>query len=153
MNLTRLGLRAALLVVVFIGFFGLGVGVFAYFKQQAERRPAERHYRKRLTAQTELERAQVNVRSADAQLTSALAQVNLHGAVIASLLNGTVVPRHVDVSQTVAASMQTPMLHVLAADPTRRQVNENLDEADIGRVRQEQIVSLHDRSRRMEIPT
>jgi multidrug resistance efflux pump len=152
MNLARRGFRAPILLV-FIGFFGLGLGVFAYLKQQAERRPAERHYRKRPAAQTELERAQVNVRSDDAQLTSAWAQVNLHGAVIASLLNGTVVPRHVNVSQAVAASMQTPMFHVLAADPTRRRVNEKLDEADIGRVRQEQIVSLDDRSRRREIPT
>ena len=108
---------------------------------------------KRLIAQTELEMADVNVRSAVAQLASARAQVtqaeaslnqaqvNLDHTVISSPINGIVIARSVDVGQTVAASMQAPTLYVLAADLTRMRVNAALDESDIGRVQQGQMVS------------
>jgi HlyD family secretion protein len=45
----------------------------------------------------------------------------------------------VDVGQTVAASMQAPTLFVIAADLTKMRVNTNVDEADVGRIRPDQL--------------
>jgi HlyD family secretion protein len=47
----------------------------------------------------------------------------------------------VDVGQTVAASMSAPTLFVIAADLTEMQVNANIDEADVGRIRPGQQVT------------
>ena len=106
-----------------------------------------------LIAATELEAAQVNVRSAEAQLKSAEAQVvqaeaslnqnqvNLDHTVIRSPIDGIVVSRLVDVGQTVAASLQAPELFVIAADLTKMRVIANVDESDVGRIRPQQYVS------------
>ncbi len=100
-----------------------------------------------LTPQSELETAQVNLRSVEAQLRSSQAavsqsraslnqtQVNLDHTVIASPIDGIVISRNVDVGQTVAASLNAPVLFLLAADLTKMQVRANIDEADVGRIR------------------
>lgn len=102
---------------------------------------------------SELETADVNVRSAQAQLRSAQAQVtqaranlnqtrvNLRHTVIRAPIDGIIISRDVDVGQTVAASMQAPTLFVIAADLTKMKVNANIDEADVGRIRPGQRVS------------
>ena len=102
---------------------------------------------------TELETAQVNVRSAEAQIKSAEAsvvqsqaslkqnEVNLEHTVITAPIDGLVISRNVDRGQTVAASMQAPTLFVLAADLTKMQVVANLDESDVGRIRPRQHVT------------
>jgi HlyD family secretion protein len=107
---------------------------------------------KKLIARTELEAADVAVRSAEAQLRSQQAavtqsqaslkqnQVNLQHTVITSPIDGLVISRNVDVGQTVAASMSAPTLFVLAADLTKMQVIASLDESDVGRIRPGQIV-------------
>ena len=46
-----------------------------------------------------------------------------------------VVSRNVDVGQTVAASFTTPTLYTIAQDLTKMQIDTNVDEADIGRVK------------------
>jgi HlyD family secretion protein len=51
-----------------------------------------------------------------------------------------VVSRQVDVGQTVAASFQTPTLFQIAQDLTRMQIDSNVAEADIGKVRVGQMV-------------
>ena len=56
-------------------------------------------------------------------------------------IDGIVIQRSVDVGQTVAASMQAPTLFVIAADLTKMQVNANIDEADVGRIRPGQHVT------------
>ncbi len=110
---------------------------------------------KRLISESDLEAAQVEVRanqaelkSSDAQVTQARAsleqnQVNLQHTIILSPIDGIVISRNVDVGQTVAASFQSPTLFVLAADLTKMQVNANIDEADIGRIRPGQRVRFH----------
>jgi hypothetical protein len=45
-----------------------------------------------------------------------------------------VVARNVDIGQTVAASLQAPVLFVIAQDLSKMQVDTNVDEADVGRV-------------------
>jgi HlyD family secretion protein len=109
-------------------------------------------WQRQLIPQSELEAADVTVRSAEAQLRSAQAQVtqaeaslhqaevNLAHTIIRSPIDGLVVSRNVDVGQTVAASMQAPTLFVLAADLSAMQVVANLDESDVGRIRPGQAV-------------
>jgi HlyD family secretion protein len=70
-------------------------------------------------------------------------QVNLDHTVIVAPIDGIVTQRSVDVGQTVAASMQAPTLFVIAADLTKMQVNANIDEADVGRIRPGQHVTFH----------
>jgi HlyD family secretion protein len=68
-------------------------------------------------------------------------QVNRDHTIIAAPIDGIVTQRNVDVGQTVAASMQAPTLFVIAADLTEMQVNANIDEADVGRIRPGQHVT------------
>lgn len=84
------------------------------------------------------EAAQAQVRVAQGQLARDSANVNY--SVIRSPVSGVVVSRQVDIGQTVAASFQTPTLFQIAQDLTRMQINTNVAEADIGKVRVDQEV-------------
>ncbi len=108
---------------------------------------------RQLIAVTDLDAATLSVRTIEAQLESADAQVrqaqaslnqakvNVDHTVITSPIDGIVITRSVNVGQTVAASMSTPTLYVLAADLTRMRVNAKLDESDIAEVRKGLAVS------------
>src|SRR5213083_542123 len=115
---------------------------------------------KSLLPQSDLDAAKIAVDSARAMLASQQAtvaqtqaavsqsqasvnqnQVNLDHTVIGAPIDGIVIQRSVDVGQTVAASMQAPTLFVIAADLTKMQVNANVDEADVGRIRPGQHVT------------
>lgn len=63
------------------------------------------------------------------------AAVNRDHTVITSPLDGIVVSRNVDVGQTVASTLQAPVLFTIAADLKRMQVATDIDEGDIGVVR------------------
>ena len=65
------------------------------------------------------------------------AQVDLDHTTILAPVNGVVVSRQVDVGQTVAASLQAPILFTIAQDLTKMQVETSVDEADIGRLKLE----------------
>jgi HlyD family secretion protein len=69
------------------------------------------------------------------------AQVDLDHTTIRAPVNGVVVSRAVDVGQTVAASLQAPVLFTIAEDLTKMQVEVSVDEADIGRIRLEDRVN------------
>lgn len=69
------------------------------------------------------------------------AVTNLGYATIASPVDGTVISRKVDVGQTVAASFQTPDLFEIAEDLTKMQIETAVSEADIGVIKENQIVS------------
>jgi HlyD family secretion protein len=86
-----------------------------------------------------LKQAQAAVTQAEASVNQA--QVNLDHTVIVAPIDGIVTQRSVDVGQTVAASMQAPTLFIIAADLTEMQVNANIDEADVGRIRPGQHVT------------
>ncbi len=83
--------------------------------------------------------SQASVVQAQASLSQA--QVNLDHCTINAPIDGIVIQRSVDVGQTVAASMQAPTLFIIAADLTKMQVNANIDEADVGRIRPQQNVT------------
>jgi len=103
--------------------------------------------RRGLIPQTEVEAADVAVQSQEAQLRSSRAgvtqaranlnqqQVNLNHTVITAPIDGIVISRNVDEGQTVAASMNAPVLYLLAADLTKMKISANIDEADVGKIR------------------
>ena len=74
------------------------------------------------------------------QFTAALqsTQLDLDHTKIAAPVDGVVVSRNVDVGQTVAASLAAPTLFLIAQDLTKMQVDTNVSEADVGRVRVDQ---------------
>ncbi len=113
-----------------------------------------------LLPQSDLDAAKIAVDSAQATLASQQAtvtqvqasvkqseasvnqnQVNLDHTIIEAPIDGIITQRSVDVGQTVAASMQAPTLFIIAADLTKMQVNANIDEADVGRIRPGQHVT------------
>jgi HlyD family secretion protein len=59
------------------------------------------------------------------------ARINLNYTNIVSPVDGTVVTRNVTAGQTVAASLQTPTLFLIATDLTKMQVDTNVSESDI----------------------
>jgi len=61
-------------------------------------------------------------------------QVNLDYTNIVSPTNGVVIARNVDVGQTVAASLQAPVLFLIAEDLAKMQVDTSVAEADIGKL-------------------
>jgi HlyD family secretion protein len=76
---------------------------------------------------------EAQVRQFDAALQSA--QIDLDHTKITAPVDGVVVSRNVDVGQTVAASLAAPTLFLIAQDLTKMQVDTNVSEADVGRVR------------------
>jgi HlyD family secretion protein len=90
-------------------------------------------------AQAQLEAAQAQVTQAGAALEQAA--LNLEHTVIRAPVDGVVVSRNVDIGQTVAASLQAPTLFLIAQDLAKMQVDTNVDEADVGRVRVSQPVT------------
>jgi HlyD family secretion protein len=85
------------------------------------------------TARAQVEAAQ----AARAQKAAVLRQVevDLYNATIRAPIDGVVVSRNVDLGQTVAASLQAPVLFMIAANLEEMEVWATVDEADIGRVR------------------
>lgn len=75
-------------------------------------------------------------KSAILQTKAALDQteLNLHYATIVSPIDGVVISRNVDVGQTVAATLQAPILFSIAQDLSKMQVDTNVAEADVGKV-------------------
>lgn len=69
--------------------------------------------------------------------------INLYRTRIRSPIDGIVVSRNVDVGQTVAASLQAPVLFLIAKDITKMEVYANIDEADIGKIKEKQKVMFY----------
>lgn len=89
-------------------------------------------------AQTVAQGAGTDAAQAAAQAAAATVQqddVNLKNTVITSPVNGTVVARDVSIGQTVAASLSTPTLFLIAQDLNQMEVDINVGEPDIGGVK------------------
>lgn len=94
-------------------------------------------------AQAAFERAKADESSAIAAEAQAKAsldayQTDLSKAVIYSPINGIVLTRNIELGQTVAASFETPVLFTLAEDLTQMELHVDVDEADIGQVKEGQ---------------
>lgn len=93
------------------------------------------------TLATALEQAQAEVAAqrgalAQAQAAYSEALVNLDYTVIRSPTDGMVVTRSVDVGQTVAASLQAPVLFTIAQDLKKMQVHTSVAESDVGQLKE-----------------
>ncbi|MEW6765493.1 MAG: efflux RND transporter periplasmic adaptor subunit [Pseudomonadota bacterium] len=91
------------------------------------------------TAEATLARARADEAAAKAGVEQASAtlrsdETNLTKTVIRSPIDGVVLQRKVEPGQTVAASLQAPILFTLAEDLTRMQLQVDVDEADVGQV-------------------
>ncbi len=85
------------------------------------------------------ETAKANYESSEAALQRA--ERNLSYTIITSPIDGIVISRDVEEGQTVASGFETPTLFTIAADLTQMQVIADVDEADIGGVREGQRVT------------
>lgn len=89
-------------------------------------------------AELEVARTQrVSAQATLAQARAALeqAELNLRYTTIVSPIDGVVISRDVDIGQTVAATLQAPTLFTIAQDLARMQVDTNVAEADVGKIR------------------
>ncbi len=94
-------------------------------------------------AQALLDRALADEASASAGVDQASAsleaiETDLSKTVIRSPINGIVLARSVEPGQTVAASLQAPVLFTLAEDLTKMELHVDVDEADVAQVREGQ---------------
>jgi HlyD family secretion protein len=93
---------------------------------------------KAVQAQIHVSEAQVSSAQAAVKQRESLlrqAQVDLERTIIRAPVDGTVILRNVDAGQTVAASLQAPVLFTIAQDLRDMQVEAAIDEADVGRLR------------------
>ncbi|MEI6281648.1 MAG: efflux RND transporter periplasmic adaptor subunit [Alphaproteobacteria bacterium] len=89
---------------------------------------------------------QASVASAAAQIASSQAglasnQVDLSRTTITAPIDGIVIDRKIQVGNTVAASLQAPVLFTIAQDLSQLQANISVGEADIGQLREDQTVN------------
>jgi|UniRef100_UPI004029C8A3 efflux transporter, RND family, MFP subunit len=103
-------------------------------------------FHKGLVAADDYDNAKLSYRQAVEQVASAKeevqrAQTNLGYATITSPIDGVVLSKSVEEGQTVAASFSTPELFTIAQDLTNMQVVADVDEADIGDVKEGERVS------------
>ncbi len=120
-------------------------------RNEAQLRQAEREYarieglfEKEIVAENEFNSAQYDLEVAQASVKSARvalekAQQNLAYATVYAPISGTVIERNVDVGQTVASSLSTPQLFLIADDLAKMQILASVDESDIGKIREGQV--------------
>src|SRR5215831_9348586 len=81
-------------------------------------------------ANATLHQSEANVKIKQGALDKAKA--DLDHCTITSPIDGVVISRSVDVGQTVAASLQAPVIFQIANDLTKMQIDSNVAEADVG---------------------
>jgi HlyD family secretion protein len=89
-------------------------------------------------ARAEADEAGAAAAVAQAQATLDANETDLGKAVLRSPINGVVLTRSVEPGQTVAASLQAPVLFTLAEDLAQMELHVYVDEADVGRVKEGQ---------------
>ncbi len=94
---------------------------------------------KQNSAQSDLDQVMAALHQAEANVTikeGALekAKADLDHCAITSPIDGIVISRNVDVGQTVAASLQAPVIFTIANDLAKMQIDANVAEADVGGV-------------------
>ena len=96
-------------------------------------------------AEADYESALAQVNAAKAKISQTKAQynqslVNLNYTKITAPVSGMIISREIDLGQPVAASFQTPTLFQVAQDLTNMQIEVNVSEADIGKIKKGQEV-------------
>ena len=94
-------------------------------------------FARKTSSQADLDQAMATLHQAEANVKikqGALdkAKADLDHCTITSPIDGVVISRNVDVGQTVAASLQAPIIFQIANDLTKMQIDSNVAEADVG---------------------
>ena len=102
-------------------------------------------FARKTSSQADLDQAMATLHQAEANVKikqGALdkARADLDHCTITSPIDGVVISRSVDVGQTVAASLQAPVIFAIANDLTKMQIDANVAEADVGVVKIDQNV-------------
>lgn len=97
-------------------------------------------FARKTSSQADLDQAMANLNQAEANVKikqGALdkARADLEHCTITSPIDGIIISRNVDVGQTVAASLQAPVIFAIANDLTKMQIDANVAEADVGVVK------------------
>jgi len=100
----------------------------------------EKLYKDKLIAKASLEESEIELATADANVLTAQADFNIaernYGyAKITSPVSGTIISKEIEQGQTVAASLQTPTLFMVAEDLSKMQIEAYVAEADIGSIK------------------
>lgn len=115
-------------------------------KKLARQRKTRALTENKLPSQEDLEQTEADLERAIAAVDAAVAAIDkaqatlqsdeadLKKTVIYSPINGIVLSRDVEVGQTVAASLQAPVLFTLAEDLRRMELQVDVDEADVGQI-------------------
>jgi len=103
-------------------------------------------FEKQLISEAEFLPIRIDVKTAQANLKSVQAAYdraarNLKYAFIYSPISGTVIQRNVEEGQTVAASLQAPVLFIIAEDLSKMEIHALVDESDIGEISEGQQVT------------
>ena len=106
----------------------------------------EKLYKDKLIAKAELESSEIELATAEANVLTAQADFNIaernYGyAKITSPVSGTIISKEIEQGQTVAASLQTPTLFLVAEDLSKMQIEAYIAEADIGSIKSDMPVT------------
>jgi HlyD family secretion protein len=106
---------------------------------QVNAKRTEDLFARKTSSQADLDLAMANLHQAEANVKikqGALdkTKADLDHCTITSPIDGVVISRNVDVGQTVAASLQAPVIFQIANDLTKMQIDSNVAEADVGMV-------------------
>src|SRR5919197_1847633 len=106
---------------------------------------AQELFARKTSSQADVDQAVANLHQAEANVKikqGALdkARADFDHCTITSPIDGVVISRNVDVGQTVAASLQAPVIFAIANDLTKMQIDANVAEADVGVVKIDQNV-------------
>src|SRR4029450_618782 len=102
-------------------------------------------FAKKTSSEADVDQAMATLHQAEANVKIKLgaldkAKADLDHCTITSPIDGVVISRNVDVGQTVAASLQAPVIFAIANDLTKMQIDANVAEADVGVVKVDQNV-------------
>ena len=114
--------------------------------QQVEEKRSKSLFDSKLISNSDYDQAVASLHQAEAQVQIKKAalersKLDLDHCTIYAPVDGIVISRNVDVGQTVAASMNAPVLFQIANDLSNMQIDANVSEADVGTVEEGQNVS------------
>jgi HlyD family secretion protein len=114
--------------------------------QQVEEKRSKSLFDNKLISNSDYDSAVASLHQAEAQVkikeaSVARAQLDLDHCTIYAPVDGIVISRNVDVGQTVAASMNAPVLFQVANDLSKMQIDASVSEADVGDVEEGQKVN------------
>ncbi len=114
--------------------------------QQVQAKRSKELFENKLVSASDYDTALASLHQAEAQVKIKQAalersRLDLAHCTIYAPVDGIVISRSVDVGQTVAASMNAPVLFQIANDLSKMQIDANVSEADVGNVENGQNVS------------